>query len=659
MSKSENEPLLTENSDRYVMFPIQDDEIWKLYKKQMDCFWRAEEIDLGKDMMHWKTLTDNEKHFIKMVLAFFAASDGIVLENLGARFMNEVQLAEARAFYAFQMMMENIHCVSGDTKILTDNGYVVIQEVKDKEVNVWNGFEFSKVRIQYTGMNELSLVKLSNGMELKCTPEHKWLVPDSNGSEMRVFTKDLKPQQVIMPYSFPNPVSSNIFKVQGSTCDYPYIQGYFTGTNARRYQGRRSIITSKQNPSVYLNTNYPSTKTEHANCIIYDVEHFINKNKRYVPGVNDCVEAKMQWLSGYIDGNKMFVYNYIGLNRRLQDDYVYLVDDEPEVLQNIQLMLTTFKLSSLLKEESLFGGRQIDGKQFYEDQRIWTLTFSKECYIDLVKLGLQLYDLNIQPSIYYERTNDKEAVIIKEIIPLKGEHKTYCFNEPKRHTGVFNGILTGQSETYSLLIDSYIKDKDEKMKLFQALENFPCVQKKAQWAIKWIQDQESSFATRLIAFACVEGIFFSGSFCAIYWLKKRGLMPGLTFSNELISRDEGMHTDFAVTLFHKLNEKVEEEKVHELIEEAVKIEKEFICEALPCRLIGMNSDLMSQYIEFVADRLIKQLGYQPVFRAQNPFDFMEMISVEGKTNFFEKRNSDYSLADGGDKSKAFDFSCDF
>ena len=324
MSKQNVEPLLKEDENRYVMFPIKDLDVWKMYKKQEDLFWRVEEIDLSKDIKIWETLNDDEKHFISMILAFFAASDGIVLENLGLRFMSEIQLAEARAFYGLQIAMENIHSI-----------------------------------------------------------------------------------------------------------------------------------------------------------------------------------------------------------------------------------------------------------------------------------------------------------------------------------------------TYSTIIDTYIKDKDEKMKLFQALENFPCVQKKAQWAIKWIQDQESSFATRLIAFACVEGIFFSGSFCAIYWLKKRGLMPGLTFSNELISRDEGMHTDFAVTLFHKLNEKVEEEKVHELIEEAVKIEKEFICEALPYRLIGMNSDLMSQYIEFVADRLIKQLGYQPVFRAQNPFDFMEMISVEGKTNFFEKRNSDYSLADGGDKTKAFEFSCDF
>ena len=163
------------------------------------------------------------------------------------------------------------------------------------------------------------------------------------------------------------------------------------------------------------------------------------------------------------------------------------------------------------------------------------------------------------------------------------------------------------SETYSLLIDTYIKEDAEKTKLFKAIENFPCIKKKADWAIKWIQDNRSSFGTRLVAFAAVEGIFFSGSFCSIYWLKKRGLMPGLTFSNELISRDEGMHTDFAVCLFNKLLKKPKRAKVVEIIKEAVDIEKEFICEALPCKLIGMNQKLMSQYIEFVADRLVVQL----------------------------------------------------
>ena len=318
------EPLLTENPNRFVMFPLTDKSIWNMYKKQMDCFWRAEEIDLSQDLNDWKKLNDGEKHFIKMVLAFFAASDGIVLENLGMRFLSEVQLPEARAAYGFQLAMENIH-----------------------------------------------------------------------------------------------------------------------------------------------------------------------------------------------------------------------------------------------------------------------------------------------------------------------------------------------SETYSLLIDTYIKDETEKTTLFKALDNFPCVKKKADWAIKWINDNRSNFSTRLLAFACVEGIFFSGSFCAIYWLKKRGLMPGLTFSNELISRDEGMHTDFAVLLYSKLIKKTKKAKVYELIKEAVAIEKEFICEALPCKLIGMNQKLMQQYIEFVADRLIVQLGYPKLFNSSNPFDFMEMISLDGKTNFFEKRVGDYSLASGDHSQASFDINLDF
>ena len=319
MTKHLNEPLLCEDDNRFVMFPIAHDDIWQMYKKQIDCFWRAEEVDLSKDMKHWEKLSKNERHFISMILAFFAASDGIVLENLGMRFMSEVQVSEARAFYGFQIAMENIH-----------------------------------------------------------------------------------------------------------------------------------------------------------------------------------------------------------------------------------------------------------------------------------------------------------------------------------------------SEMYSLLIETYIKEKDEKAKLFNALENFPCIKKKADWALKWINDKRSSFATRLLAFACVEGIFFSGAFCSIYWLKKRGLMPGLTFSNELISRDEALHTEFAVLLYSKLQKKIKKEKIHEIIKEAVEIEKEFITEALPCRLIGMNSKLMGKYIEFVADRLVVQLGGDKIYNATNPFEFMEMISIEGKTNFFEKRVGEYALATKEKDATVFD-----
>jgi len=325
MSSNDNEPILKPDDSRFVMFPIQDQDIWEMYKKAEDCFWRAQEVDLSKDLSHWLSLSNDEKYFISMILAFFAASDGIVLENLGLRFMTEVQIAEAKAFYGFQIAMENIHSIM-----------------------------------------------------------------------------------------------------------------------------------------------------------------------------------------------------------------------------------------------------------------------------------------------------------------------------------------------YSQLIETYINDSNEKSKLFNALENFSCIKKKADWALKWIGDKDSNFATRLVAFACVEGIFFSGAFCAIFWMKKRGLMPGLTFSNELISRDEALHTEFAVLLYSKLQNRLDNQKIEEIITNAVEIEKEFICEALPCNLIGMNSKLMSQYIEFVADRLAVQLGNNKIYNSSNPFDFMEMISIEGKTNFFEKRVGEYAMAkkDNNGGNDAFDFDDD-
>ena len=199
------------------------------------------------------------------------------------------------------------------------------------------------------------------------------------------------------------------------------------------------------------------------------------------------------------------------------------------------------------------------------------------------------------------------------------------------------------SETYSLLIDTYIRDSEKRNHLFNAIDTVPCVQKKAAWALKWISES-SRFAERLVAFAVVEGIFFSGSFCAIFWLKKRGLMPGLTFSNELISRDEGMHCDFACLLYAMLQEQLPDEKVHAIVRDAVEHEKEFLCEALPVDLIGMNGRMMSQYIEFVADRLLVALGAPKLYNSTNPFDWMELISLQGKTNFFEKRVGEYQKA---------------
>ena len=215
------------------------------------------------------------------------------------------------------------------------------------------------------------------------------------------------------------------------------------------------------------------------------------------------------------------------------------------------------------------------------------------------------------------------------------------------------------SETYALLIDTYIKNPKEKNHLLHAIETVPCVTRTAEWALRWIEN--GTFAQRLVAFAAVEGIFFSGSFCSIFWLKKRGLMPGLTFSNELISRDEGLHCEFACLLYGMLANKLSQQEVYEIIQEAVTIEKEFVTDALPVDLIGMNARLMQQYIEFVADRWVIELGYPAIYKASNPFDFMEMISLQGKTNFFEKRVGDYQksgvIGDAG--SQAFSLEEDF
>ena len=262
-------------------------------------------------------------------------------------------------------------------------------------------------------------------------------------------------------------------------------------------------------------------------------------------------------------------------------------------------------------------------------------------------------DLHQDLTDWNNKLNDDERYIIKHILAffaasdgIVNENLAENFvnevqyAEAKFFYGFQIMMENIHSETYSLLIDTYVKDEAEKAELFNALEVFPAIKKKADWALKWIESD--SFAERLIAFAAVEGIFFSGAFCSIYWLKKRGLMPGLTFSNELISRDEGVHCDFAVHLHnHHLINKVPKDRIKEIIVDALDIEREFVTESLPVSLIGMNAALMTQYLEFVADRLLVELGCERVYGSANPFDFMDMISLQGKTNFFEKRVAEY------------------
>jgi len=281
-------------------------------------------------------------------------------------------------------------------------------------------------------------------------------------------------------------------------------------------------------------------------------------------------------------------------------------------------------------------------------------------------------DLSADIDDWRNKLNDSERHFIKHVLAffaasdgIVNENlaenfvREVQYSEAKFFYGFQIMMENIHSETYSLLIDTYISDQAEKKMLFNAIETIPAVKKKAEWALKWVESDH--FQERLVAFAAVEGIFFSGSFCSIFWLKKRGLMPGLSFSNELISRDEGMHCDFAVLLHNKyLANKVSEERIKEIILSALEIEKEFITESLPVKLIGMNQDLMKQYLEFVADRLLVDLGCSKVFNAENPFDFMANISLQGKTNFFEKRVGEYQKAGVKNSSEnAFDMDVDF
>jgi len=606
------EPILQENPTRFTLFPIMKPKLFQKYKNHISVFWTTEEIDLSKDMRDWVKLNANEQIFIKNVLGFFAGSDGIIQENLVCRFMNEIQLAEARQFYSVQLMMEAVHCVSPDTMILTDMGYFNIKSLAETKVNVWNGTEFSEVTVKKTSdSSRLYKVLLDNGMELDCTDEHKWLVHDK---VEKIFTKNLKTGDIIGSFEYPllDCKDPDEFK-------NPYTHGFFCGDGEYSDNYPIIILSNKellQNLSISHSVSNQSTIV----CFIT-----INKEKYEVP-INYSVETKLQWLKGLFDSRGSVEYTTVHY----------------EFIKKVQLLLTTLGIRSRIQciKDSC--------KKDHKCKPIYTLFVE-----DLEKIGFNSKCLEKK-----EFVRVASFVRVVSVTDTMVDSETYCFNEPKNHTGIFNGILTGQSETYSLLIDTYIDDKDEKMKLFKAIETIPCVKQKADWAQKWIASKDENFATRLIAFAVVEGIFFSGSFCAIYWIKERGLMPGLTTSNEFIARDEGLHTDFACALYEEIQRKLPKTKVHKIIREAVKIEKNFITKSLPCHLVGMNDKLMATYIEFVADRLSTQLGYGKIYNALNPFDFMERISLEGKDNFFEKRVTSYAKSGVGKNQEEMSFSLD-
>ena len=627
-------------SQRYTLFPIADSEqdLFKLYKKASGSFWVAEEIDFSRDKGDWEKLGTNEQHFIKQVLAFFAGSDGIVQENLATRFQRDVQSPVARLFYGVQNAMEGVHCVAPYTKILTDKGYFNIVDCENKEVNVWNGEQFSKVTVLKTSeSSRLFKVILNNGMELDCTDEHKWLIRVGNQNhperckEERIYTRHLNAGDIICDFEYP------IVDIQDpDEFMNPYTHGFFCGDGSYTrqypiltlYDSTKKVLLDK----LALSSYSISEKTGKIQCYLTNK---INKDKFFTP-LNYSIDTKLKWLAGLFDADGCINESVKGHTSIQYTSINY------EFIKEVQLILSTLSCMTSIKcvrdlcTQSLPDG--IGGYKDYTCQPVYCLYISQTYVHKLKLLGFSPYRLKINTTD--DVLQNKRLIKVLGVIDTQIDSPTYCFNEPIKHTGIFNGILTGQSETYSLLIDQYVKDPQEKQNLFQAIDEIPCIRKKAMWALNWI-DKTDSYSVRLVAFACVEGIFFSGSFCAIYWLKKRGLLPGLTFSNELISRDEALHTEFAVAMYHKL-EPLDAKVVERIIREAVEQEVEFITEALPCSLIGMNARDMTTYIQFVADRLAVQLGIPKLYSVQNPFEFMELISLEGKTNFFEKKVSDYS-----------------
>jgi len=346
-------------------------------------------------------------------------------------------------------------------------------------------------------------------------------------------------------------------------------------------------------------------------------------------------------------GGKLDSYPQIFMNNRRIGNYFefqdYIEDEYEPLLEPTLDRFTIFPLKhqnlwDLYKKAQMsnWTAEEIDLSKDMED---WVqLTDNEQKFIKYILAFFAGSD-----GIVFENINNNFADEV-QASEARSFYGYQCHNE----------MVHG--ETYSKLIDKYIKDSSEKKQLFQAIQTIPCIERKAEWAMKWF-DKSRPFAERLFAFACVEGIFFSGSFCAVFWLKKRGLLPGLCFSNELISRDEGLHQEFAVELFNMLQQKPSKDIIHTIIKEAVEIEKGFILDALPCSLIGMNSEKMSEYIEYVSDRLLKQVGHPTIWNSNNPFDFMENISLDGKTNFFEKRVGDYGRMD--DETENIEFNEEF
>lgn len=644
------EPLLVPDPTRFTMFPLKHHDLWKAYKQHMSAFWSEDEIDFPADKADWAKLTDDEKTFIEHILAFFAGADGLVIENLIETFSVEVQAPEARAFYAFQAMIENVHCVSGDTRVLTQLGYLSIGELTDRSLYIWTGKRWSSVEFRFTGMDALHRVALKNGMYLDCTADHLWVI---DGQPSSVPTRALLPGMTVAPFSYPFVVkpsvtadNGDLMGHDGPRMTHPFVAGFYVGSNLMNVNPTTRLRVPTDAKYIVLLTGASALPA--ANGVVNVLPRLGACDGMTAP-VNAPSLDKLMWLEGLCAAagvvhsadpdNPLSDLNYV-----VSFASVYV-----DLLRDIQLMLTTMRMHSWIEPVTSSMSRLVLGrrdlKPFLMHQRVLP-------YRDHVCTRKQAM------------TADEQYTIVGvETLHGGTPHPTFCFTEHDDHRGIFNGIMTNQSTVYSLLIDTFVEDPDRKTELFNAIQTIPCVSKKASWAMKWI-DKSKPFAERLIAFVIIEGVFFSGSFCSIFWLKSRGVMTrALGLSNEFIARDEALHTNFGILMYSKLRHRLSRARILEIVREAVEIEQEFICDSLPCALIGMNSALMYQYIQYVADRILVQLGYAKEYNAANPFDFMANIGLTGKTNFFEKRATEYQSAavtiEQTDKASAFDVDADF
>jgi ribonucleotide reductase beta subunit family protein with ferritin-like domain len=628
------EPLLSE-SQRHALYPIEHQDIWDHYKYQLASFWTATEIDFSKDWDDWVKLTSEEQKFIKCILAFFAGADTIVGMNIMDNFTKQVTVLEAQTTYIYQAAVESIHCVAPETHVLTDTGYHQIQYLAELPIRVWNGVEFSDTVVKKTGDYEKLLkVNLSNGMYLECTSGHKWFIrvgEKNDANDCGIITTELKPGDVISSYDFPVITAPDPDEFAN-----PYTHGVFCGDGSysQDLQPVIRLFDDKKGILPYLSISSMASN-ENANTTSCYITGKINKPLFAVP-TNHSIHTKLKWLEGYMDVAGTIAKSAKGYTS------VKLTSFENEFLQNVQLMLSTLGVQSNINFYRQNGyNSAIDdlSERFYEDT--WVMYITSTAIHHLRRLGFspKIIKLHTDP----DTRQNARAIQVLSVVDEGRFSPTYCFNEPNRNSGVFNGILTGQSEVYSIMIDTYVKESQEKIRLLQEVRSMPSVFEKINWGIKW-SAPDAPFQRRLIAFAIMEGLFFSSAFCAIYWLKQRNILPGLTKSNEFIARDEGMHTDFACLLYSKIEERVSEEDVRNMFKEAVEIEKTFIIDAIPCSMIGMNSKLMIQYIEYVADRLLVQLSYPKIFKSKNPFRFMELIGMECRNNFFETVGTQYQKA---------------